>query len=64
MKYLKYLDGYKSLIGFGLIMASAFLDVFNFVDAAGMFFKFGVAVIGAGIAHKLSKLIDLLAERL
>lgn len=64
MKYLKYLDGYKSLIGGGIIMAAALLDVFGYVDAAGMFLKGGGAIIGVGIAHKLDKLITLLAERL
>ena len=61
---MKFLDGYKSLIGAGLIMAAALLDVFNFVDAAGMFLKGGGAIIGVGIAHKLDKLLKMLSDRL
>ncbi len=63
MKYLKYLDGYKSLIGAGGILVAAFLDVFNLVDAAGMCLKFGGAILGGGMAHKLDKLIKLLSKQ-
>lgn len=62
MKYLKYLDGYKSFVGAGIITIAALLDVFNFVDAAGMALKFGGAILGGGLAHKLDKLISLLAK--
>ena len=61
---MKFLDGYKSLIGGGIIMIAALLDVFSYVDAAGMFLKAGGAVIGVGIAHKLDKLVKLLTDRL